>query len=148
MLVYKDLRQQKAHTCGPVAARIVAANLGTRYTEEFLEDRFLCSSLDGTDPRSISAFFRSESFSVLDGQMEVADLHYFTKNNRPVIALVTFGGVGHYIVVRGVARKRVYYQDPYDGPASMPTESFSESWLAENYLGANFSSWGIVIWRS
>lgn len=143
MLIYKDWRQKKANTCGPTCVRLACAALGSRYTEEFLEERLLCSNDDGTEPSNIAAFLRSEGFAVLDGNMEVVDLNYFTKNGRPVIALCD----SHYVAISKVFRGRVYFQDPTEGPRSLTTEQFNNYWNCESYLGVPFKRWAISLWR-
>jgi ABC-type bacteriocin/lantibiotic exporter with double-glycine peptidase domain len=143
MLVYKDWRQQREYTCGPTCVRIACAALGARYTEVFLEERLLCTQQEGTEPHNIAAFLRSESFGVLDGNMEVSDLDYFSRNHKPVIALCN----NHYVLVAKVFRGSVYFHDPNEGPRKLKIENFQNYWHCESYLGAKYPAWGLAIWR-
>lgn len=140
-----DLRQKDGHSCGAIATRIAAQALGVRYGNDIAE-RLLTTDTDGTDPRNIESFLRSDGFGVTSGNMCVADLKFHVRQGRPVICLIT-DGCGHYVVVGEVSRGRVRFADPVNGLRSTKVEDFVESWWDVSYLGAAYHQWGLAVWR-
>jgi len=104
--------------------------------------------LDGTDPRILETVLRVRcGCRVLAGDMEIDDLREQTKLWRPVIALVTLDGCGHYVVVAGVERGRVYFQDPLSGPVAMKIADFAAHWRDESRFRDRFTRWGLATWK-
>lgn len=67
----------------------------------------------------------------LRGALDLADLRHLAATGRPVLCAVTWGGTGHWVVCRGVARGRVGYHCPTDGPGSMRAAEWLAGWRDE-----------------
>lgn len=138
--------QESPWACGPTCVKITCAALGKKYQAGYLEERLLCTQDEGVEPRSISAFLRSEGYSVLDGNFRLEDLSHFVKSGAPVICLVDIGG-GHYVTVGDVSRGYVRFQDPSSGPQKLKIEAWEATWRVVSYCGSTLSSWGIAVWK-
>jgi hypothetical protein len=137
-----DLRQRDDWGCGRVAAAVVHAYLGSKGRHPH------ATPIDGTDPASMEASLWRSGVAVQAGAMDVDDLRYHTRRGRPVIALVTeASGEGHWIVVAGIERGRVWFQCPVQGPMVEPVASFEARWIDETgRRGVTWSRWGIACW--
>lgn len=125
MLTLPDLRQRDGFSCGPTSAAIVLQHLGRTSPRSFPS----CSPVDGTDPLALVPVFRRAGLAVQSGEMSIADLRHHTRQGRPVVCLVQMdGSYGHYVVVGGVWRRRVYYQCPTRGPWSESATVFASRW--------------------
>jgi len=143
MIELSDIRQKGNHDCGHAAVRCVVAYFGCRYPN--LMSRLATTGMDGTDPRSIEGFLRQEGFLVQSGHMTITDLRHHTKLGRPVIVLVSWHG-GHYIVVSGVRRGYVYFQDPAEGPGRLDLGQFLQAWASFDRFGTIYNNFGIAAW--
>lgn len=132
-----DIRQRTSHDCGPAAVAVVRAYHGLPAKPWLKSD-----ATDGTCPRAIEAELRSAGMGVAAGEMCIDDLRHYGKTGRPVIAIVR----NHYVVVQGVHRGRVYYQDPEHGPQSVRESEWSEWWRDNDRMGTEYLQWGIVAW--
>lgn len=142
MLCLPDIRQTRDFDCGRAAVASVY-----QFFEIRKRHSALCtSSLDGTDPRTLEAYLRKDGFFVLSGDMTIQDLREQTKAGRPVIVLMTLHGGGHYIVVSGVARGKVCFQDPVAGSSKMDAGEFEEAWHDFDRFGQVFERFGIAVW--
>jgi len=56
---------------------------------------------------------------------EVKDLDSLTKANLPAICQVRNGDVSHFVLVKKITKKKVFYDDPQFGPLSLKKNSFS-----------------------
>jgi hypothetical protein len=61
--------------------------------------------------------------------MVVADLAHHTRLGRPVVCLVQSANMGHYVVVRGIARRRLSYHCPSNGPLIQGVSEFDARWF-------------------
>lgn len=147
MIDILDVRQEDEFDCGWATVEAVCQYFKVYIHRNRMLKLLGTNGINGTDPRIIEAFLRNEGFNVLSGNMTIEDLKSFTKNNRPVIAMVTFNDIGHYVVVKGVKRKRVYYQDPTSGPKSMKIEDFMSSFVDFDRYGVTYRNFGLVIWK-
>lgn len=51
---------------------------------------------------------------------------------------------GHWVIVRGVERTRVYYQCPTYGPQSVTARKWLDGWRDMSESGHDYDGWGIV----
>ena len=142
MITLSDIRQKTDYDCGIVAVEVLLKALNMRLTA----DRSLAlstSPIDGTDPRSIEALLRKLHLHVISGEMLWDDLVYFTQT-RPVICLVTFDSIGHWVVASGLKDRRMHYHDPSLGAQSLGKRKWLEVWKDVDRLGAVYRQWGIT----
>ena len=141
LLKVADIRQHAGHDCGEAAVRAVLA-----YHSVTAAVR-IATETHGTDPVQIESALRKIGFGVTSGEMTVADLQHFCHQGRPVIALVHWPEweSSHFIVVRGVSRGFVHYQDVLTGPGKKSKAEFEAAWLAEGRI-CSFRRWGIAAW--
>lgn len=137
-----DLRQKNGWSCGPVAAAVVLQLFARPIPRQFPSS----SPIDGTDPLALVPVFRRAGLHVLAGEMSAQDLRDQCKQGRPVVCLTQHAGQGHYVVVAGVERNRVYYQCPNDGPVSKPIGEFLRDWW-DTGRDAKYSQFGISVWE-
>ena len=147
MINILDVRQEGEWDCGWATVESVCQYFQVYKHRNLMLKLLGTNGMNGTDPRIIESFLRGEKFNVLSGNMTIDDLKFFTKHNRPVIAMVTFDGIGHYIVIRGVQRKRVYYQCPINGPKSMSIEKFLPQFIDYDRYGVTYEKFGMVVWK-
>lgn len=145
LLDLPDCRQDRDEACGFAAVECVRRFLRVR---ERAPD--LSNPTQGMAPDTLAAVLRSLGLRVLAGQMVggTADLRHYTKQGLPVVCPVTAAAGGHWVVVRGVARRRVFYQCPTYGPSSLPELTWLDGWRdtsAETLQ--TFIAWGIVCSR-
>lgn len=137
MLELPDIRQRTDWDCGKAVVQCVLGFFETQADTRLL----LTNPMDGTDPRAIEALLRKIGRHVVSGEMTIEDLRYFTKSGRPVIAVVN----GHYVVVAGLTRARVCYQDPLVGPMRCRIKDFAGWWREADRLGVTYNQFGIVV---
>lgn len=142
ILALPDVRQTDDHACGSACAEVVRRFFGLKARAPDL-----ANPVQGLAPDTLAAVLRSLGLRVLAGQMlgGVADLQHFTKLGCPVVCPVTARAGGHWVVVAGVARRKVYYHDPTHGPRSVPLADWLDGWrdTSAESLQA-FDRWGIV----
>lgn len=141
-----DIRQQSNHDCGLAACRIVARLFRRRWTPE-LTARLGTNPMDGTDPRAIESTLRHIGWGVISGEMSIEDLRHHTALERPVICLITRGGIGHYVVVGGIDCGRMHVQCPADGPIITSRTKFLTAWQDVDRLGATYHQFGLAVWK-
>lgn len=141
MLAIPDVRQRDNYDCGPACVKSVEQFYGrNRPLVEYVAG-LVASPTEGTDPRTVERYLRGLGYCILSGEMTVDLLRHFTDKDWPVIVLTT----GHYVVARGVARGRVYVQDPDLGPRSIKSEDFAKAWEDHDRV-ETFHRWGIAVW--
>jgi predicted double-glycine peptidase len=143
VLPIPDTRQDTPHGCGEAAVRCVL-----NYHKILAAIPRFATPQDGSDPRQLEAYFRRLGLHVLSGEMKIGDLKHFCNEGRPPVVLVHWDGDrdSHYVVVRGVSRGRVYYQDVETGPGSCSLRDWRRAWSAEGRLGEIYRTWAIVGW--
>lgn len=134
-----DVRQQADFDCGPAAIDSVLLFLGLpRYGPATL-----ANPVDGMPPATVESVLRSVGLKVLSGQMTLADLKHITSSGRPVVCPVALHS-GHWVVVAGVERMRVYFQCPVDGPRAVPAKEWSALW-SDRSRTHEYAAWGIAV---
>lgn len=132
-----DIRQRTGWDCGRAAVDCVVQFV---FGERADLRKLMTTPMDGTDPRNIESMLRMLGCDVLSGEMDVTDLKYHISRNRPVIAAVK----NHYVVVKGVGRGRVHYQDPTQGPVKATIDDFVGWWKETDRLGVVYRCFGIA----
>lgn len=139
ILTLPDIRQKNNWSCGEAVVRTVFQFHGAAGKLP------LASPIDGADPRGLEAALWRAGLSVQSGSMDLDDLRHHTRKGRPIVALVTSEGVGHYVVVGGLHRGWVYFQDPLRGAVRQKAEAFELSWKDVDRFGVRYVRWGISV---
>jgi ABC-type bacteriocin/lantibiotic exporter with double-glycine peptidase domain len=136
-----DLRQSSDFDCSDACLRIVFRFFGRARSPA------VATPVDGADPRALEAAFRRAGFFAQAGDgLTPLDLRFHTRLGHPVVCLVTnHDGVGHYVVVAGVARGFVHYQDPETGPGRERAAAFFARWRDSDHDGRRFNRWAIIV---
>lgn len=141
MIDLPDVRQKKDFDCGHAAVAAVTDLFGLPRPPD------LSNAVDGTSPDTAEAVLRRAGLRVLAGHMTVSDLKHLTDRGAPVLCPVVLPDQGgHWVVVRGVARRVVYYHDPEFGPRSLGVAKWLSAWDAETRAGRAYNGWGIAAW--
>lgn len=143
LLKIPDVRQATEHDCGAAAIEAVCRFHGVK-------DRGparLANAVDGMSPATVEAVLRSLGLAVLSGTMTAGDLRHLADTGRPVLCPTAHRG-GHWVVVRGVARRRVHFHCPIDGPGSLPVATWETLWSDSTRAGHEYASWGVCPSRS
>jgi ATP-binding cassette, subfamily B, bacterial CvaB/MchF/RaxB len=124
------------YDCGLVCTRAVLAFFGKPLD---YANRLTPSPTIGTPVRSIIQTLQLSGLLVASGNMSVDILK---RASTPIICCVN-DTLDHYVVVRGVARNRVYYFDPASGYTSSPVPKFLANWHS---IGSSLlSQFGIMV---
>ena len=137
-----DVRQRGDFDCGAAAVETVLRVLGVRATAAVV----LADAVDGLHPATIEAALRRAGVPVQSGTMTVADLKHHTALGRPVLCPVALHG-GHWVVVRGARRDRVFFHCPVDGRLSAAADAWDVVWRDSTRSGHPFDRWGIAAGR-
>lgn len=132
--------QKQEHDCGSAVFKCITSyweGKGRRHKSDVLY---------GTHPDALEPAFRSAGYRVLSGEMDTATLKSLTRNGWPVACLVKAEGVGHWVVVRGVERGRVYLMDPYDGLTSVRAADWERDWHDFDRRQTVFRQYGLAVW--
>lgn len=145
LLTIPDIRQREDFDCGSAAVDSLCAFYGPRRRTPVK----LANRIDGMSPDTVSAVLRALGFRVLAGPMVggLADLQHYTRAGLPVLCPITVDAGGHWVVVRGVERGRVYLHDPTHGPRSVRAQAWLGGWRDTSASGHEFDQWGIVAAR-
>jgi uncharacterized protein len=138
-------RQVTEYSCGACALQAVLSHWGSDVEEEDLMRILATSSEVGTYPEDIVRGARSLGFEAeAKENLTLDEVERFTAEGHPMIALGQFWlseremaasladewETGHYIVVLGVDKEYVYFQDPFVrmSKAFVPRKTFEEHW--------------------
>lgn len=99
----------------------------------------------GTHPDVLEMAFHAAGYHVLAGVMDLEQLKYTTGRGWPVACLVRSEGEGHWVVVRGVFRNRVYLMDPATGRADVSATDWLEAWSDFDRRGTVFRQYGLAV---
>ena len=143
---HPDVRQNNSFDCGPAVVLSVCRYWGVPASFNRVVQQVGCTSIDGTDPRSIESFFRNSGFYVCSGSMTIDDLKHSVKLGRSVIALIQYG-VGHWVAINKLFRKLVIFQDPWEGLRSEKVDDFDRLWHDVDRFGTVYDHFGISVWR-
>lgn len=139
ILELKDVRQHDEYSCGDACVDVLLRFWGVRSSVAVLT---LANAVQGVGPDACENLLRRAGLSVVSGNITVDDLKNFTKLGRPVMCPVSVHG-GHWVVVSGVARGKVHFQDPTDGPSSLKVADWDAAWHDTSRSGQEFRRWGI-----
>lgn len=147
LLSVPDIRQRDEHDCGDAALEMVCAFIGVKVPKSLK----LANPVQGMALETMEAALRALGLRVNSGHcvLGVADLQHYTRAGLPVLCPITVDSVGHWVVVTGVARKRVHFNDPsWRGPRSLPFGEWLDCWRDYSRPGLTlFDRWGIVAAR-
>lgn len=143
MITLPDIRQDKEWDCGRAALRIIC-EFYNRPLPLFIAN--LTNEVVGLAPDTLEAAFRALSFKVISGSWTVDLLKSVTKSGVPVVCLVQMDGIGHWVVVKGVQRNRVYSQCPANGPTSTIIEQWDREWVDYHHSGSTYDRYGIAVY--
>lgn len=140
MLKLPDVRQTDDYDCGDAAVDTV---FQWWYGYKPARQR-LSNSHQGMSPDTLEATLRACGLSVVSGPMRVGDLKHYTASGRPVVCLIQFDGVGHWVAVAGVVRGRVHFQDPVGGPRVLRAAEWEKLWHDTHGHGTVYRRWAVV----
>jgi predicted double-glycine peptidase len=132
--------QRADHDCGAAVYACVTAYWEGRGR------RIKSHPIHGTPPDHLEPAFRAAGYMVLSGELDTGALRVLTGYGWPVCCLVQFDGVGHWVVVRGVQRGRVYLMDPAIGLRSVPLADWERDWHDADRRGTIYHRHGIAVW--
>ena len=138
-------RQITDYSCGASALRAVLSYWGREVDEAQLMELLHTNSEIGTNPEDIASGARSLGFDAeVIENLTLDQVERFTADGNPVIALAQVWrsdrdadrpvedewDSGHYVVVLGVDRDYVYFQDPFIhmSKAFLPRKTFEDHW--------------------
>lgn len=139
-----DIRQDSDFDCGAACLAVLLAYYGIQRPGWV---RKLCDPKDGLQPDAVKAAMRAclgSAASVVSIPMTVGVLKGFCEDGKPVLCPILVGGVGHWTVVRGVTKARVFFHDPITGRRSLPVHDWELGWADE--AGGMFNRWGVTGW--
>ncbi len=142
LLSIPDIRQADDYDCGSAAVAAVDTFHGARRRAPWN----LSNRTDGMSPDTVAALLRAMGYRVLSGPMVagLADLHHYTRAGLPVLCPITVDAGGHWVVVRGVGRGRVYLHDPTHGARSVRAHTWLDGWRDTSASGHPYDGWGVV----
>jgi hypothetical protein len=140
-----DCRQRDDYSCGAVCLEILFRYHGVGRPRWV---GLLPSPHDGLQPDAVKAAAYAVLGNVLAGPMTVGILKGLVADGKPVLCPVTLPGdaCGHWLVVRGVTRGRVYYSCPLTGHQSMPLAAWAAAWRDEPAEQSIYNNWGVTGW--
>jgi predicted double-glycine peptidase len=138
-------RQVTDYSCGASALRAVLSYWGREVDEAQLMELLHTNSDIGTNPEDIASGARSLGFEAeVIENLTLDQVERFTAEGNPVIALAQVWlsereperpledvwDNGHYVVVLGVDKDHVYFQDPFIqmSKAFVPRKTFEDHW--------------------
>lgn len=133
------------YSCGACALQAVLGYWGTHVDEQELMDLLHTTTEEGTYPEDIVRGARALGFEAeAKSNLTLDDVERFTATGSPMLAVAQVwrseskspGAVqddwdsGHWIVILGVDKDYVYFQDPYArmGKAFIPRQAFEAHW--------------------
>lgn len=149
MKVHNDRRQRDSWSCGAIAAAVSLDLLGVEPADStaLVSVGLAATPLDGTDPRVMESFFRKLGYSVISGEMTVDDLRHQTMLARPVMCLVRYGNIGHWVTMVEVKARKLQFHCPVRGLVKMPNRAFEGIWWDGDRSGYNYHSFGVSVWE-
>ena len=144
MLDLPDIRQRTDWDCGAACVEAVVRFYGRPLPQ--LIPR-LATPTDGTQPDTLkAAFYAALGPNVVSAPMTLGILRGFIADGKPVVCAVIPEGeeTGHWVVVRGVTPKRVYYHCPTNGRESLPHGEWLACWRDDD--DSPWQQWGISAW--
>jgi ABC-type bacteriocin/lantibiotic exporter with double-glycine peptidase domain len=144
LLAIPDVRQRTEWDCGDAVVRAVLKYFGLR-----LPDHLLATPEHGTHPAQIQQELLRAGLKTLSGSFRVSQLKVLAADDAPVICAVRHDdGGGHWVVVRGVERGRVYFQCPHMGPRARLEGDWVTNWYDVGMYSEKFELFGIAAWKA
>lgn len=143
MLNTPDVRQAEDYDCGPAAMDCALRCFGVHATASSLA--VTADESHGTHPAAIEHGFWKAGLNVQSGRMTLADLAHHTRLGRAILCPIALFG-GHWVVVRGVTAKRVYYHCPSEGRRWVTRDRWLAMWHDSERPNHSFVNWGIAVW--
>jgi predicted double-glycine peptidase len=131
MIKVKIYRQSRSY-CGPASLRILLTRYDRFLTESYLARLAKCTRRKGTTGENIvEAAKRLGFYAYMKDNAKIDDVKRYVKQGFPVIVdwFSPMGG-GHYSVVIGFEKNRLYLADPYLGRKRIvKIKDFMEVWF-------------------
>ena len=132
--------QRTEHSCGSAVFACV-----THYWE-LKRRRIKADPWNGKHPMELEPDFRKLGYHTFSGTMSLDHLKAVVATGTPVCCLVQSEGCGHWVVVAGVMRGRVYFMDPAHGNRSLPVTEWESRWHDSDRQGTVFRRHGLAVW--
>lgn len=145
MIEVPDIRQNGDYDCGDAAIDAALGAIGAKRPR----GTRLANPVQGMGADTVAAILRGCGLKVWAGPVltGIEGLRHLTRAGLPVLCCISERG-GHWVVVRGVSRGRVYFQDPAAGPTSRPVGAWLGVWHdSEAESGHHYDRWGIAVAR-
>lgn len=144
LLALPEVRQRNPNDCGPAVARSVL-----RYFERpvcRVDSTLRPHPEDGTLVRRMADLFIHNRLAVtMRERLSVEQLGVMCQELGPVLCLVTWDRYGHWVLVRGVKRGRVYLMDPESGYCDVPAAEFVAAWH-DTDGDVKLDRFGMAVW--
>jgi predicted double-glycine peptidase len=115
-------------TCGDAAMEAVLDYLGIEVSEAEMVRVLRSDPKEGTSAKNLAALAKQLGLSVEERfGTTLDDVQHALERNAPVLAAVTEEGIGHWVVICGVADS-VTIMDPTRGIASIPLAQWDAAW--------------------
>jgi ABC-type bacteriocin/lantibiotic exporter with double-glycine peptidase domain len=118
------LTRPDGYSCGATCLEVLFRFHGVRFPAAYRE---LSSPEVGMAPETVEAVLRAAFPNVVVARGTVELLRGLTAYT-PVLCHAVVGGVDHWVVVRGVARGRVYVHCPARGRGAYPAGEWAAMW--------------------
>lgn len=138
-----DIRQAKGEdgfTCAEACIDAIRGFYNIRKRAPKVADE-----VHGATPEAVEAALRSIGLGTSYGAVTVDMMQALTKIGVLIMCPIQRKHEGHWVVVTGVGRGRVYHHDPIDGPCSLPVHSWNEFHRDTTGTGRPFERFGIQV---
>lgn len=134
-LVVPYHRQNKEHTCGPAALRMVLSYFNDHFKESQLARQAKTSRHRGTPRRRLAALARRKGYRVYEKtNASISLVERLINHEQPVIVnyIEPTDNQGHYAVVIGYDAKGLFLHDPWNGKDfHLSRRTFQQRWRGE-----------------
>lgn len=161
LLPVPDVRQSTIYSCGASALQAVLMYYGEEFREDELMRRLGTDCDDGTTPAAMIALAREMGYQAeLKEELALSDLEASLARGVPVIVAAQAWREtelpdwserwddGHYLVVIGMDRTNVYFEDPslLGSRGLIPKGEFESRWHDVEADGRRYRGLGLFIW--
>ncbi|MBI2448102.1 C39 family peptidase [Candidatus Microgenomates bacterium] len=157
ILLFPTMRQTFEWDCGAKAVQSVLAYYGIDEREEVLM-KLAGTTKNGTPIKGIKKVLKKYGLDFEDHEMTIKDLKKFIKKKMPVIILLQAWAEkkhvdwsnhwesGHFAVVIGYDRKRIYFEDPASTTRTFLTyEELEKRWHDFDMGTKKYIHYGIAV---
>lgn len=129
MLRIKPYKQSPAH-CGPASLKMVLEYYGTHASERQIA-KLARTDEDGTRAKNLVRAAKHFSYTArIKDNSDIKDIEKYLEQRIPVIVAWFAEDEGHYSVVVGIKKGKIYLQDPEIGRLrSLPLTTFKRVWF-------------------